>query len=108
MITYETKILEILKDKELTLSQIANQNNLNYQSTKRALELLTQLDLIEMRLIKNKTLYSEKLKEPRYFFILEQMLRGMELDEFGYVIVKMKQIIIEKEIKKELNENPNS
>jgi len=104
MISYETKILEILKEKELTLSQISNQNNLNYESTKRALELLTQLDLLKIRLLKNKIHYSEKLKEPRYFFILDQMLRGLKLKEFGYVIEKIKQIIIEKEVKKENNE----
>lgn len=96
---YHNKILAIIKGREMTLSQIANQNNLNYQSTKNYLEMLTELDLLQIRLIKNKKYYSEKLKEPKFWFILEQSIRSLSLDEFPYLIEKIKQILIQKELK---------
>ena len=90
MTKYPEKILAVINGRELTLSQIANENNFNYHSTKRYLELLTELDLLQIRLIKGKIYYSEKNKEPRFLFILDQMLRSLDLEEFPFILEKIK------------------
>lgn len=99
------KILSFLEKRKATMSEIANKNNINWDACKNAIDLLTELDIIEEINFKKKIYYAIKPKEPKFWFIVEQSINSMNLDELGYLVHHLKIKITERIIDNEQQDN---